>query len=585
MYKIYIENRKYTSWTCLDVNTLKEVELDGFIPLEHKIMTNDVVSIDEDNNVHLEFSSTRAIETIPGVLDLKSSKTYGRDNGGSGKLLYKVVPDDGRFPIFLIPYEVKYIGFSKIFANLYVTFKFVSWEGKHPVGVLTSTIGKVDELPNFYEYQLYCRSLNASIQKFNKNASKRVKDMSALTKMDEIIAKYKVEDRRGHEWHIFTIDPDMSTGFDDGFSITRRADKYHISIYISNVTILLDALNLWESFSRRVSTIYLPDRKRPMLPTILSDNLCSLQEKTTRFAMAMDICVNADTGEVSNITYKNCAIRVAYNYRYEESRLHKDLRYKELYDATQLLASRYKYIPHIRNSHDVVCYLMTFMNYHCAQDLLSHKNGIFRSSILKTDNVDIPEKLDEDLEKFMKIWYSTGGRYINASALDDTSQVRHELIKMDAYVHITSPIRRLVDLLNMIQFQANRSMVVLSEGAMQFYRNWTTESEMEYINMTMRSIKKIQNDCSMLEFYTNNSGRLDNEYDGVMFDKMVRTDGTYQYMVYLSSLKLTMRINLHAEYNNFEKHKFRIFLFEDEETLRKKIRLQLVSASRELIEE
>ena len=32
-----------------------------------------------------------------------------------------------------------------------------------------------------------------------------------------------------------------------------------------------DHLNIWESFSRRVSTIYLPDRKRPMLPTILSD--------------------------------------------------------------------------------------------------------------------------------------------------------------------------------------------------------------------------------------------------------------------------------------------------------------------------
>ena len=37
---------------------------------------------------------------------------------------------------------------------------------------------------------------------------------------------------------------------------------------------------LWRSFTKRVSTIYLPDKKRPMLPTILSDCLCSLQEKS-----------------------------------------------------------------------------------------------------------------------------------------------------------------------------------------------------------------------------------------------------------------------------------------------------------------
>ena len=34
-----------------------------------------------------------------------------------------------------------------------------------------------------------------------------------------------------------------------------------LSIYISNVTIWLDVLDLWKSFSRRVATIYLPDRK------------------------------------------------------------------------------------------------------------------------------------------------------------------------------------------------------------------------------------------------------------------------------------------------------------------------------------
>jgi exoribonuclease R len=53
----------------------------------------------------------------------------------------------------------------------------------------------------------------------------------------------------------------------------------------------MDVLNLWDSFSRRISTIYLPDKKRPMLPTILSDCLCSLQENVRRVAFVMDVFI------------------------------------------------------------------------------------------------------------------------------------------------------------------------------------------------------------------------------------------------------------------------------------------------------
>ena len=59
--------------------------------------------------------------------------------------------------------------------------------------------------------------------------------------------------------------------------------------YISNVVFWMEILDLWESFDDRIATIYLPDRKRPMLPTILSDALCSLQENRIRFAFTLDI--------------------------------------------------------------------------------------------------------------------------------------------------------------------------------------------------------------------------------------------------------------------------------------------------------
>ena len=101
-----------------------------------------------------------------------------------------------------------------------------------------------------------------------------------------------------------------------------------LSIYISNVTLWIDSLNLWDSFSRRISTIYLPDKKRPMLPTILSDCLCSLQENVTRIAFVMDIFIKND--EIIDIQYVNSFVKVIKNYCYEEPKLLSNKKYGAL---------------------------------------------------------------------------------------------------------------------------------------------------------------------------------------------------------------------------------------------------------------
>ena len=578
MYKIHINDRNYTSWTCYSVAEFKSIELDHVNPAVNKLFAGDVFNLDANTKqVKVAHSHVRTTQSIPGILALNALKTYGRAHGTAGKLLYKVIPDDVRIPSFLVPYEIKHLGFSKVLVNLYVTFNYVSWDDKHPRGVLSNVLGPVDVLDNFYEYQLYCKNLNASIQKFNKDASKSI---STENQSFEVIReKYaNIENRTGEKWRIFTIDPPNSVDFDDGFSINETGSEIVLSIYISNVTIMLDVLNLWDSFSRRVSTIYLPDRKRPMLPSILSDNLCSLCEKFVRFAFFMDIAIDKATNDVKDIRFGNCTINVYKNYRYEERSLLNDINYQRVFDVTNKLSNIYRYIANIRNSHDLVSYLMTFMNYHCAKDLLSYKNGIFRYSIMKNENVYIPAHLPEEVGKFIKIWNSSGGQYVDASVLVENETItRHELLDMDAYIHITSPIRRLVDLLNMIQFQQNHKMLALSKGAAEFYRHWTSTPELEYINTTMRSIRKVQNDCTMLELYMNHPEKIEPLYDGYLFDKIERNDGMFQYVVYLPALKMNSRIISHDDLKNYEKHRFKIYLFNDEETFKKKIRLQIIT--------
>ena len=572
LYKIYVNDRNYTAWEVFETNTFQKFDID-INPNTSKLFTNDVFSY-EKKSVTIVHSTVRSGSPMPGVLIINGNKTYGRSK--NGKLLYKCVPDDKRLPPFLVPYEIKNVGFSKVFINLYVTFEFFEWEDKHPVGRLASAIGPVDVLDNFYEYQLYCKSLNASIQKFQKDTSKAIGKGDHEDFINSIKVKFPcIEDRTNiKDWYVFTIDPPKSQDFDDGFSIRVGENGIQqISIYIANVTIWMDVLNLWDSFSQRISTIYLPDKKRPMLPTILSDCLCSLQEKVTRVAFVMDVFIKDN--DIIDVKYANCLIKVARNFCYEEASLLRNEKYNSLLDITKNLSRKNRYISSVKNSHDVVCYLMILMNYYCATEMLKHKTGIFRSTIMKRE-CSVPDSVPEDVAKFIKIWNSASGQYIDGTLVtnSDTSSVRHDLLDMDAYIHITSPIRRLVDLLNMIKIQSVLGLVKLSENVDKFYEKWLRD--LDYINTTMRSIRKVQCDCTLLDLCVNNTDIIDKEYDGYIFDKINRNDGLFQYIVFLPELKLSSRITLRDDFENFESRKFKLFLFNDEESFKRKIRLHLV---------
>ena len=518
---------------------------------------------------------------MPGVLVLTDNKTYGRENKKQdntskmrtkeGRLLYKCIPDDMRLPTFLIPYEIKNIGFSKVFKNQYVTFTFEHWEDKHPRAKLDNVIGPIDMVDNFYEYQLYCKSLNASIQKFQKDAHKALESKSHDVVIETIRTKYpSIKDRTDQQkWYIITIDPSNSQDYDDAFSVIEHEnDVQQLSIYISNVSILIDILNLWDSFSRRISTIYLPDKKRPMLPSILTDCLCSLQENVTRVAFVMDIFVKKN--EIIDIKFENCFIKVFKNYSYEEPLLLGDPKYHNILDIAYKLSGKYPYITNVRNSHDLVCYLMIFMNYNCAKELIKYKTGIFRSTIIK-DEFFVPKTVPDDVSKFIKIWNSASGQYIDGSEIVDT---RHQLLDMDAYIHITSPIRRLVDLLNMIKLQRVSGIINLSTSVDLFYNKWL--GEIDYINITMRAIRKVQCDCTLIDLCHNKPEIMEKEYDGYLFDKINRNDGLFQFIVFLPELKLSSRITVRDNYDNFSSKKFKLFLFNDEARFKRKIRLYLV---------
>jgi exoribonuclease R len=565
--KFKSDDRNYVSWYLYDASTLKLIDKERYNinPVNDKLLNQDIFKVNHNGKVeNILHSSNREMEIIPGVLVF--DKIYGKTQ--NNKYYFKVIPDDSRLPIFLAPYKIKTLGFEKKMNRKYIVFKFNNWNGKHPEAEIIHTIGDVNILPNFYEYQLYCKSLNSSIQNFTIKTKEILKQYSNDELIDKIISckDFNIEDRRTYD--IISIDPKTSKDYDDAFGIRildEEKNIYCLSIYISNVSIWFEFLGLWDSFTKRISTIYLPDRKRPMLPSILSDMLCSLQENQTRFALVCDIIIDND---IINYTFKNVAIKVRKNYYYNDSSLDNDIIYSNTLSIIRKLnlIKELKLCENITDSHDVVMFLMILMNYLTAQEFKKYENGIFRSIKLKQNsdinNIDLPK----EVKKFLMSWNSSGGQYLKYE-----NYTSHDFLKLDAYVHITSPIRRLVDLLNMIQLQNNIGILKMSEKSERFLNYWISNEMLDYINITMRAIRKIQTQCELLDKCYNNPEIMEKKYEGFVFDKIKRNDALFQYLVYIPELKLLNKYTSRYEHDNYSKNTYRLYLFEDEDNFKKKI--------------
>ena len=75
-YKVFVDDRNYESWHIADTTNLIPVEL-NINPLESKLFSTDVFTIDANNKPQILHSSIRSGSAIPGVLILAGNKTYG----------------------------------------------------------------------------------------------------------------------------------------------------------------------------------------------------------------------------------------------------------------------------------------------------------------------------------------------------------------------------------------------------------------------------------------------------------------------------------------------------------------------------
>lgn len=139
---------------------------------------------------------------------------------------------------------------------------------------------------------------------------------------------------------VCTIDPPDARDFDDAISIQRLKNEgeaaYELGVHIADVAAFVKAGGvLDEQAKMRGNSTYLPRRVIPMLPELLSNGVCSLQEDAPRYVKSVFIRFDRN-GRVLSQRFARALIRSAKRLTYLEAQalIDDDLRTAHKHTAT-----------------------------------------------------------------------------------------------------------------------------------------------------------------------------------------------------------------------------------------------------------
>ncbi len=144
--------------------------------------------------------------------------------------------------------------------------------------------------------------------------------VAEANKLSEKISKDDLKGRLDYrDKVVFTIDPYDAKDFDDALSVEYLDNgDLKISVHIADVShFVKEGTKLDEEAMRRSTSVYLVDRVIPMLPSNLSENICSLNPHVDRLAYSVIFTMNS-RAQVLDYEIAKTVIHSKRRFTYEE---------------------------------------------------------------------------------------------------------------------------------------------------------------------------------------------------------------------------------------------------------------------------
>ena len=264
---------------------------------------------------------TRAKMSFAGVLEMEND-------------MYFLRPDDTKmYTDILIPKE----NLNAAQSGQKVFVEIISWDDarKAPEGRVIKILGA----PGNNDTEMYSIAMEKG---FNSELPQKVYAEAEKIKRDGILSTDYLERRDFTKTLTFTIDPSDAKDFDDAISFKEMGNNdpakdgasYEIGIHIADVSHYVKVGSALDIEAReRGTSVYLVDRTIPMLPEILSNDLCSLVPNKDRLTMSAVFIIDKNA-RVKSEWYGRTVIHSQKRFTYEEAEesikkagapLHKEL--------------------------------------------------------------------------------------------------------------------------------------------------------------------------------------------------------------------------------------------------------------------
>ena len=217
-----------------------------------------------------------------------------------------------------------------------VVIKFKSWhENKDsPNGKIIKSLGTPGETETeihaiLHEYGLPYEFPKAVVEEASYVSTK--------------INKRDIKKRRDFRKSLtFTIDPKTAKDFDDAISFKDLGEgKIEVGIHIADVSHYVQPNTELDTESYdRATSVYLVDRVVPMLPEVLSNELCSLRPQEEKLTFSA-VFILSETGKVLNEWYGRTLIFSDYRFTYEEAQCMLDTEQPEVSELASLTGKKY----------------------------------------------------------------------------------------------------------------------------------------------------------------------------------------------------------------------------------------------------